>query len=78
MAAGVLPNPGTELGPCVGRCRHKDCAQTRRDAVTPCRFCAVPVGYEHSFYRSRLTGELAHAACLEDATERNDARVGLF
>jgi len=37
-----------------------------------------PIGYETPFYRARLDGHLAHARCLEEATERNDARVGMF
>lgn len=78
MAAGVLPKPGTKVGPCKGRCRHLDCRQTREDAAASCRFCGETIGYERGFVRSRLTGALAHEVCLEDAAERNDARVGLF
>jgi len=78
MAAEILPAPGTKLGPCKGQCKHRDCAQTREDATAPCRFCQQPVGYDKRFYRSRLSGELAHAMCYEEAIEQNDARVGLF
>jgi hypothetical protein len=49
---------------------------TREDAATPCRFCQKPIGYDKRFYRSRLSGSMAHAMCLEEAVERNDARVG--
>lgn len=78
MAAGVLPKPGSKVGPCVKRCKHRDCAQTKQDAAEACRFCQKPIGYDVGFYRARLSGELAHAFCFEDAVERNDARVGLF
>lgn len=78
MAAGVLPKPGTKVGPCKGRCKHRDCAQTRSEAASQCQFCAKAIGYGVGFYRSRLTGELAHAFCFEEAVERNDLRVGLF
>jgi hypothetical protein len=78
MAAGILQAPGTALGPCETTCRHRDCAQTRGDAAAECRFCLKSIGYGVGFYRARLSGELAHAFCLEAAVERNDARVGLF
>lgn len=78
MAAGILQKPGSKLGPCKAACKHRDCGQTREDAGAACRFCAKPIGYGVGFYRSRLSGELAHAICFEEAVERNDARVGLF
>ena len=78
MAAGVLPKPGDKIGPCAGKCKHRDCAATRRDAATACRFCVKAIGFGVGFYRSRLDGGLAHSSCFEDAVERNDARVGLF
>lgn len=79
MAIGTLPKPGTKLGPCKEMgCGHRDCAATRRDASTPCRFCAHAIGFDQAFFRSGLSGEMAHAGCLESAAERNDSRVGLF
>lgn len=78
MAAGILPAPGTKVGPCKGKCSHRDCAKTKDDASAECRFCAKPIGYGVGFFRSRLSGELAHAFCFEEAVERNDARVGMF
>lgn len=78
MAAGLLPKPGTKIGPCKGTCKHRDCAETKRDAATPCRFCAKAIGYGVGFYRARMSGELAHAVCFKEAVERNDARVGMF
>lgn len=72
MAAGILSKP------CKRTCRHIDCAANRKDAAATCRFCGMPIGFEKLMYRSRLSGDLAHSACLEDAVERNDARVGLF
>jgi hypothetical protein len=78
MAAGVLQKPGSKLGPCKTACKHRDCSQTKGEAAAPCRLCQKPIGYGVGFYRSRLTGELAHAMCFEEAVEKNDARVGLF
>lgn len=78
MAAGILPKPGTKVGPCRGRCQHRDCAQTRADAASPCRFCQKAIGYGARYVRARFDGSLAHEACLEDAVSANDARVGLF
>jgi hypothetical protein len=74
MAAGTLSAPGTEYGPCDSSCAHLDCAETRRQAETPCFLCHEPIGYERRFYRDRhiSTGawRYAHAACLEEDNER--------
>lgn len=78
MAAGILPKPGTKLGPCKTKCQHRDCAQTKQNAAEMCRFCMKMIGYGVGFFRARLSGELAHAFCFEEACERNDARVGMF
>lgn len=78
MAVGILPKPGTKVGPCKGVCQHRDCAQTKGDALSLCRFCGKTIGYGVGFFRSRLSGVLAHSVCFEEAAERNDARVGLF
>lgn len=45
MAAIQIPAPGTEYGPCVDPCEHRDCAAARRDAARPCRVCGKPIGY---------------------------------
>ena len=47
-------------------------------ATSPCRFCENKIGFGVRFVRARFDGCLAHARCLEEAVERNDARVGLF
>lgn len=79
MAAGVLQKPGTKLGPCKSKaCGHRDCAATRADAASLCRFCNEPITYGRAFVRARFDGSLAHDVCLEQAAGRNDARVGLF
>ena len=79
MAAGTLPKPGlrvrrggrwVEIGPCVGPCEHKDCAQTRAMAESRCRLCGVKIGYEVRFYRdpdADSPAVIVHADCLEDA-----------
>ena len=78
MAAGILPKPGSKLGPCVETCKHRDCAQTKQDAAQPCRFCQKAIGYGVGFIRARLSGALAHDFCTHEAVERNDARLGEF
>ena len=78
MAAGILQKPGSKVGPCREACKHRDCQQTRQDAAALCPFCRKAISYGVGFYRARLSGDLAHAMCFEEAVERNDARVGLF
>jgi hypothetical protein len=71
MAAGRLPKPGTELGPCDWPCRHKDCVETRMMAASVCRFCSTPVGYERRFYKDDERAGYVHASCAEaDADAR--------
>ena len=64
MAAGTLPAPGTEYGPCVGDCSHRDCAKTRKDAASVCPLCEEPIGYETPYYVDD-DKSLVHARCLE-------------
>lgn len=79
MAAGILPAPGTKAGPCrTTACGHRDCAATRVDAASPCRFCGKDIGYGKPFYRARLSGALGHGLCVDEAFKRNDARLGEF
>lgn len=66
MAAGRLPAPGTEFGPCLEPCQHNDCAATRADAAAICRFCSKEIGYDRRFYIDSDTRSLVHADCLED------------
>lgn len=75
MAAGRLPAPGIEFGPCIDQaCGHIDCAQTREMAENLCKYCLKPVGYETRFYlinveSSRPTKMTVHASCYEEAIE---------
>lgn len=78
MAAGVLPFPGkrvtigsrglVEIGPCIARCEHTDCAETRRMAEAVCPWCGWPVGYERRFYTNGgpMHNQPAHADCEAD------------
>jgi len=77
MAAGILPLPGTKIGPCKEECKHKDCAHTRQIAESICPECQKAIGYETRFYNLRK-GELvsnsdfegyAHADCVEEQYE---------
>jgi hypothetical protein len=69
MAAGILARPGTTTGPCKVACAHRDCAETRGMAATLCADCQKPIGYGVRFYRDEQGG-LVHAACFEEAIER--------
>lgn len=87
MAAGTIPKPGSELGPCDGaaRCGHGDCAANVRDAQAYCGLCGHQIGYETRFYQSRKPDEritplidaagaeywLHHADCAERDAERD-------
>jgi hypothetical protein len=69
MATGVLPKPGSKLGPCEPDCAHRDCACTRKMAATVCGLCPEQIGYDTEFYDDRELG-LVHAECLEKHYER--------
>ena len=46
MSWSLIPKPGTEYGPCEGKCDHIDCAQNRMWAESVCPHCKEPVGYD--------------------------------
>ncbi len=69
MAAGILPKPGSKLGPCKDACKHIDCEETRDRATSQCLYCRKPVGYGVRVYQH---GDYTvHARCHEEAAERN-------
>jgi hypothetical protein len=69
MAAGILPKPGTQYGPCKTNCKHLDCAETRARAESKCLYCRKVVGYGLRVYQH---GDYTlHARCHEDAADRN-------
>jgi hypothetical protein len=83
MAAGRLPEPGTEFGPCIDpACGHIDCAQTRQMAENLCKYCLKPVGYETRFYLiadmvdDQPTKTTVHAYCHEEAIEAESPKEG--
>lgn len=72
MAAGILAMPGTDAGPCLDPCGHRDCGETRFIAEFMCRFCKTSIGYERRFYldpepcqATRDHRGWVHASCLE-------------
>lgn len=73
MAASTLPAPGTEYGPCLDPCLHRDCVETRRMALARCDFCGDPIGYDVRYYRTDTGNDYAHAPCLETAIEEGRA-----
>jgi hypothetical protein len=71
MAAGILPRPGTEHGPCSTKCKHIDCTETRERAKSSCLYCRKPVGFGVRVYQH---GEYTvHARCHEEAAENSAA-----
>lgn len=62
MAAGILPEPGTDYGPCEGECSHRDCKETKEMAKKECPECGEKIGYGVRFYEK--DGKLYHASCL--------------
>jgi hypothetical protein len=75
MAAGTMPKPGTEYGPCADECVHTDCAAHRKIAEAECVHCDEAIGYDTRFYHVdtiRQSGAdwpgtrvYAHARCVE-------------
>lgn len=66
MGWGILPAPGTKLGPCVTKCNHVDCGLTRKDAEVECRKCGKPIGFDTAYYRiGGAAADLVHEACSD-------------
>ncbi len=86
MGYNVLPEPGSEHGPCQDGCEHRDCAWTRKAAESICRFCDKPIGYDRGFYsvppipadvknkKSIIMGQaeetFVHSSCQQDAVQK--------
>ena len=58
----TLPKPGSEYGPCVEPCVHRDCAATRNDAGKICEHCGQKIGFDVPYY-STEGGKIVHAKC---------------
>ena len=69
MAYGRLPKPGTDLGPCVKKCNHRDCKMSRDMAETKCEICGEKIGYETDFQRG-VDGSLVHYLCNIEKIEK--------
>ncbi len=72
MAAGRLAAPGTEFGPCVDKCEHRDCAATVRTANAICHHCDEPIGWDSGFF-AEDDGSYVHELCELEAIERERA-----
>jgi hypothetical protein len=77
MAPGRLQSPGSEYGPCVEKCFHLDCANTRTIAESNCEYCNEPIGYERGYYElfhqsdkpHERTIYWVHSSCHQDAID---------
>lgn len=76
MAAGMIQWPGSEFGPCLGECSHRDCVALRALAKRSCHRCGNLIGYGTRFYVEK-DGTVVHALCEERAIEEeNKSRDG--
>lgn len=75
----MIPEPGTEYGPCVPTCEHIDCANNREMAERLCYVCLKRIGYSTRFVQRSRWRTLAHDSCLDpvdgEPAGRADARV---
>lgn len=71
MAAAIVCAPGTEYGPCVDLCSHRDCAASRSQATAPCVTCGGPIGYDTRWYSTEAGPE--HMRCAHEAEDRRRA-----
>jgi len=71
MAAGSIPRPGKNYGPCAKACDHIDCKESREMASAECPICGKTIGYEVDFYfDDGNDGKPTHALCLEAKIEK--------
>lgn len=79
MASSQISSPGTTFGPCETQCKHTDCEATREMALSVCRLCEKPIGYETQFYSDPMNrGGFVHAECLEELSEVMRTRGGVI
>lgn len=72
MAAIRIEAPGTDFGPCMERCKHEDCRESRSTASSVCVYCGKRIGYETKYFSTRRDDggwNHAHAACEEEAVD---------
>ena len=70
MSWGILPKPGTSLGPCEDDWGHRDCSQTREMAQSKCTICGEPIGYSLKFTKAHNGEGLVHLACTLAVIEK--------
>jgi hypothetical protein len=88
----MLPEPGTEYGPCEKSCDHKDCAWTRKAAESICRFCDKPIGYDRGYYvdseppvvkdkkkvvMGQIEESFVHSSCQQEDQEKKFKAAGV-
>jgi hypothetical protein len=81
MAWMIVPEPGTELGPCPTTkggngvtlsCAHEDCAESRAMAAATCRVCGRRIGYNVKCSGDHRESRAAHWVCaLREADTPN-------
>jgi hypothetical protein len=63
-----IAKPGSEYGPCLSECKHRDCAASRTMVVIVCRICNQRIGYETRFYFEDNNLPV-HGLCLDEENE---------
>lgn len=72
MAYIILPEPGSQYGPCVPVCKHTDCQLTRQQSELICPHCGKPLGYNKPITSSPFRAEkLSHLSCVEEDAAAN-------
>lgn len=74
MAYLSIGKPGTEYGPCKGKCKHTDCEMSRRDAAKKCRICAEAIGYDRN-YCIEDKDNYVHFGCLLEEIDRQKEQI---
>jgi hypothetical protein len=69
MSTTTLSAPGSECGPCLDPCGHKDCQEIRHIAQSDCAICSLTIGYDREIMML-ADGEIAHYDCLFGVFEK--------
>lgn len=74
MSGIMIPQPGSELGPCEYDCEHIDCQSSRQQVSNRCSLCTDQIGYDRRFTEDTVHGWV-HTSCLVDQIETERAAL---